>query len=88
MRQGDAPNLFKLFFNAVIAATLTQLPKSGVRMLYSLGDELVGNRKKMRRCSGFLIKCAFYGMYTEYISQHYVAIGIVYTWSRDPVKVL
>ena len=50
VRQGDvlAPTLFNLFFDSVIAATLSQHPHSGVRMLYNLGDELVGSRKKMR----------------------------------------
>ena len=50
VRQGDvlAPTLFNLFFDSVIAATLSQHPHSGVRMLYNLGDELVESRKKMR----------------------------------------
>ena len=50
VRQGDvlAPDLFNLFFDAAIAAILAEHPKSGVKMLYNLGDELVGSRKKMR----------------------------------------
>ena len=50
VRQGDvlAPTLFNLFFDSVIASTLAQYPHCGVRMLYHLGDELVGSRKIMR----------------------------------------
>ena len=50
VRQGDvlAPTLFNLFFDSVIASTLAQYPHCGVRMLYHLGDELVGSRKIMK----------------------------------------
>ena len=51
VRQGDvlAPVLFNLFLDAVIAATISKHPRSGIRMLYDLDGPLVGNRKKMRR---------------------------------------
>ena len=50
IRQGDvlAPTLFNLFFDSVIASTLAQYPQFRIRMLYHLGDELVGSRKIMR----------------------------------------
>ena len=50
VRQGDvlATTLFNLFFESVIASTLAQYPHCGVRMLYHIGDELVGSRKIMR----------------------------------------
>ena len=51
VRQGDvlAPVLFNLFFDAVIAATMSAHPGFGVRMLYGLDGPLVDNRKEMRR---------------------------------------
>ena len=51
VRQGDvlAPVLFNLFFDAVIVATVSACPGSGVRMLFDLDGPLVGSRKKMRR---------------------------------------
>ena len=50
VRQGDvlAPDMFNLFFDAVIEATSAEHPRSGVMMLYNLGNEMVGSRKKMR----------------------------------------
>ena len=51
VRQGDvlAPTLFNLFSDAIIATALLRHPNCGVKILYNLGDELVGSRKKMRR---------------------------------------
>ena len=48
--QGDvlAPVLFNLFFDAVIAATLSHHKDSGFKVLYNIGDPLVGSRKKMK----------------------------------------
>ena len=50
VRQGDAlaPTLFSLFFDSIIATALVRHPNCGVKILYNLGDELVGSRKKMR----------------------------------------
>ena len=47
VRQGDvlAPTLFNLFFDSVISATLARHPHCGIKILYNLGDELVGSRK-------------------------------------------
>ena len=61
VRQGDvlAPTLFNLFFDSVIAYTLASHPNCGLKMLYNLGDELVGSRRKMR--SSVLIQDLEYG---------------------------
>ena len=50
VRQGDvlAPTLFNLLFDAVMTSTLIRHPDCGVKLLYNLGDELVGSRRKMR----------------------------------------
>ena len=50
VRQGDvlAPVLFNLFFDAIIAATLARHPDVGFRVLYNIGDPLVGSRRKMK----------------------------------------
>jgi len=50
VRQGDvlAPVLFNLFFDAIVAATLKHHPEAGLKVLYNIGDPLVGSRKKMR----------------------------------------
>ena len=50
VRQGDvlAPTLFNLFFDAIIVTALARHPHCGVKILYNLGDELVGSRKRMR----------------------------------------
>ena len=50
VRQGGvlAPTLFNLLFDAIIATAPAQHPHCGVKILYSLGDELVGSRTKTR----------------------------------------
>ena len=50
VRQGDvlAPVLFNLFFDAIIAATITRHPDVGFRVMYNIGDPLVGSRRKMK----------------------------------------
>ena len=47
VRQGGvlAPGLFNLFFDAVIAATLSSHLHAGMKMLYNLEDPLVGSRR-------------------------------------------
>ena len=48
VRHGDvlAPVLFNLFFDAVIAATLSEHPGAGMRMLYNPEGPLVWSRRK------------------------------------------
>ena len=38
---------FNLSFGVVIAATMADHPKAGMRMLYNLAGPLVGNRRKL-----------------------------------------
>ena len=50
VRQGDvlSPVLFNLYFNVVIAASMSTHPNAGVKMLYSMEGALVRRRRKMR----------------------------------------
>ena len=46
-RDGLAP-LFNIFFNAIIVTLLARRPHCSVKILYNLGGELVGNKKRVR----------------------------------------
>ena len=50
VRQGDvlAPVMFNLFFDMVLAATMSAHPIAGVKMLYSVEGPLVGSRWKIK----------------------------------------
>jgi hypothetical protein len=43
-----APVLFNLLYDAIIAATLSHHKDSGCKVLYNIGDLLVGSKKKMK----------------------------------------
>ena len=43
-----APVLFNLFFDAIITATLFHHPNVGLKVLYNIGDPLVGSRRKLK----------------------------------------